>query len=1032
MNLRPRGEHLQRCWNIQTAIAATSLLVYQVWLNVADYMAKPTIFMVSLQPNDIIRLPPISVCAYPPFAPDKLRDLGLDISGNMWDVIDSLSSLKGLPADMKVSRLWNEAGWSFGQVIRDILLGETYIVYNDYTLTSAPNWYRSFSPTGPCFTFVAPSHETAVRIQLMDIPHVEPCRVQDQDKQFAGYISGVTSCEAVQELCNSSCGFEDYLEADRHNYDRAFVYFHDLASIEVPVSDSEEDIIAFSERLFKGKFTFRELIEIPSIRSHVQLIEKSMLTESCISDENYNIGECYFHNHRLAIENTLACTPVETKFFDYSLNDTCSHPDQILRIHQLIDRQSTEKNCSSKCYSKAWDHDISETWHANFAVSLALSSNDTRKEEELETYPLSQLMSNIGGSLGFFLGVSVFTGWEYIMAFVQYLPHTKAVFTSYHFRRVINSVVMAFLFVVSGVHCLVVLKFYILQPQLTSVKVAANPSNDSPVEDVLIRRLASRSLGCRQREVSYDEKLSNCILSNALNEIPSVAPFINLEDLPFCDANNRSQYIYEFIVPPEMVVAATMTKRLIACKEQVSETEGLQGHNISLAKNMIINYEFYSMDPMLLFCSLGGIIGLYLGVSVFDGIDLIGSLHSPNLQGPRNYCYLTTKVAKITLLVLSLALIIFMLVRFIFYHPFSTTMTSGTTHTETNPLVLTLCRWPPLSPQYLSQSLDLNTSKSFLRNLPQTERLPRIKEELELLNGPWDTSLDDIWEKASWRSSDIINVYVAFLENGHMFWGDCEYDKELCQERWSPVKTMLNRCISFNTTGLNNTLTKIILSFPDELDGQRIYGVAPQIYFTVSHSRNPPLLSQLVPKMPYQRIIATVNTVTYENKLYGDHTTPETTTTYPSCVTNCIHQIFFSTYNCILPYMSQSLPRGNMCNQTIYSEIHRYFKGLDVIGAGWDDFENLDNASLSLYHRLKGCYTSCRHLHDHFYEMTIERVPDRFPTIEINFPSDSLVTVKEVESYSLAQFISDFDDNTITSVIPFVFSSYSQSVVRSD
>ncbi|KAK7083812.1 hypothetical protein SK128_020895, partial [Halocaridina rubra] len=987
-----KENYLRRFLEVIAISVCTALLIFQVQFNLMDYLSKPTVLRVSLLPNNVIRLPSVSVCPYPPFRPDRLIEFGADVTGSYMEVENNLASLKGIQKDLKVSHLWTEAGWSLGQVIDTVTLQNSSIRFNSST-TISPNWYRSYSPLGPCFTFIPPPRETSIIIHLVDTPYIKPCTL------------GITNCETLEKHCNLSCGYEDYLKYMFHAHDKAFLYFHDSATVSRPKSESEDDVITFTKNVFRGKFVVVELEKEAGLRSQVHLVDKSMLGESCNSDGTYSVGECYLQEQKVSIENTLGCTPVEVNVFNSSLNATCSAPYHILRMAAL--EKHVEGNCTSKCKSKAWHHDITDIWMSKFTIFLTTSSNDIRKEEEVETYPLSQLISDTGGSLGLFLSISALFGLNFVVKCIHHLSYKKLARKDPHFGTVMKLIGVLLLLATSFVHCLEVLKLYMTQPQQTSAKVSSTPVNMcSSINDSIVRRLASRTLGCKTLESPYNDKLTRCLLLDALNEVTHVALFLNLEDLPFCNETQLQNVVYEYIIPSEIIMAATSPKRMKKCQANIKDTRAVHMPDHSKPVTYVdINYSYYPMDLIQMFCSFGGVIGLYFGVSVYGGLDFVaGYFHSGKESKLHTYiCYIRWTI-KLLLLILSFCFIFYIITKFIVYKAFTASVMSRGT-SESKPLTLIICRWPPLDFNYINKALSLNLSESVLLKMTKHKRISKVIKELELLQGNWNTSLENLWKEASWKVQDIISIYAAYLKNGQTLWDDCEVGDH-CADRWPRIMTMLNHCISWETTGLNSTLSKILFTFPRDVEKRDVFDFTPQIYFAVGHEGDPLLLSSMIAKKPFERVIASIKSVSYKSlsSIVGEEHSQNRT--YSECVNHCIYQIISRSYNCYLPYMPQTFTEIP-CNQSVYGKIHKYYKGLHILGDDWDGTEDSVDTYWQGLHHLRECYISCRHLHVNFYEWSVERIPDPYPSIEVHFPNDDSLTLKETNLYTVSQLISD-------------------------
>ncbi|XP_068238851.1 uncharacterized protein [Palaemon carinicauda] len=997
-------DRLRKIWRLLVIVSATALLIYQVSLNVKVFLAKPTILKVSLEPMEVLQLPPISVCPFPPFKPDFLKDLGVNISGNYMEVGESLSSLNNLAQDTSVSLLWTNGSWDLGQVIESVTIMDKTEYYN-MSLTEAPNWRRTYSSFGPCYTFFPPVNISEIGINLRESPYIKPCSWTYENGEVYTYNPGASSCDKVTQLCNSSCGFENYIHFNIKSHDHAYVFYHRVSAFIIPDQETLEDTVRLSRDLFEGNYKLVTVPRMPNPMSLAQLVEKFHVKGSCVSDRSYNYEKCHHEKLQRLVTKRFECSPVTHQTFFDTVNSTCSTPNLIKEIAKFY--ESKKLICNEKCHSKVWSHDMKYLYITNFAVFLSAASSEIRKEVEVETYPLALLISDTGGSLGLFLSLSVFFGWKLIVHCLEYISRMLKCtgISPFHFKCLMEYAGIIALFAATSTHCLIVLQSYFSQPKLTLVSLKYQSAERiDHIRDVLARRLASRALGCQEKETFYNDRLTHCLLLKAVKEIDSISPFINVDDLPYCEENSGVFHTHGYIVPSDLLIATTWPRRLKRCSKV------LESHNIypdisnetsDRESKMHVDNSYYSIDVLLLSCNLGGVCGLYLGCSIIQGIDFSVDNFKKKATCINLKCYISfMRYLKFAIVMFGIFLTAWLVVRFYFFRSFSVSVMSESGKHSKPTLVLTVCRWPPLDINYLAENEEFNISGIYLKALPLDERLLRVVQSLDVLGVNKENSVENIFNRAAWNLSDVIGVTT----DGKSLFNDCTEGEMYCENIWHPMSTMMNKCYAMNDTNFNVTHAKIVLTFPKSVEKKDVFGSAPQIYFAITPFGESPLLSEMIPKHPYERIIATMHSAQYKS-LHVDSVQKTQNSSYRGCIHKCLLNSFTKSYGCRLPYMIH-LSSGQFCNYTQYLKIPQYFKGLEGVNNVW--YDQRSQKSLKETSRYwKYCYTSCRHHNHMFFELSVERYPDPFPNVEIRMKPEDLVIVAEVETQTIPQLISD-------------------------
>lgn len=978
------------------------LFLYQVSLNLKTFLEKPTAFTVSLEANPEFRLPPISFCPSPAFDPIKLKNFfGLNFSGDNIQFEKNYKNLYGVPEEVEAGQLWQKANWDLNQMIYGIFFKDGRVVpYFDHSGPLPPMWRRSFSPLGPCLTLNAPPGKREVIVFLENVPRVESCKFMNDAGEVEKYKGLSEQCEEVERQCNSSCGLEDYIYFNYLSIKTVFVYLHQ--TYVYPREYFEEaDIHSYSARLFDGNYVVAKLIDKASLTINPQLTESSLIKGECSHDPIYSREKCFHNFHNTEIVNQMGCSPLSREYLTTPIKQVCHAPHHIDQLFKLESQNLYP--CPHACEQRKWSFDIKNSFDADFAVSLVAETTDIRKEVELETYPLAQLFSDIGGSLSLFLGMSILTFWEFfILQITHYLELKKQTEGDLKNRLFYLVKVTGILFLSIGacVHCLEALRSFIFQPKQTSVSLR-NTMTHQPSDAALVaRRLGARALDCRPQESDEEECRVTCLLEEAGNKLPSVAPFVSLEGMPSCQEAGLSLPSIAYVVPQESLLAATTTERLAKCHRQCGST--FTNQTQSKGFNMVVDDNYFSTDILSLTCSIGGIIGLYLGYSIFDVIQNVQQrLRSSGITlSQSSKVYVMLKVAVIGT---GIAMALLQLHTFMMYHEVSLSITKTSRNNHSDGLVITACRWPPLSLQHVADKLSLNISNRILYKLPSEERPLEVLRILNTLPGNWSNlSLDSLWEHASWNVTDVIEALSVATKDKQYFTLFCS-SNPYCAKLWQPVITPLSRCFQLNTSIQGLDVHEITLLFPEVLESKSILGTNPQLYFTVSPADEPILLSHLVPKTAHHRVLATYTTAQY--KRLGNKEIKERVS-YNTCIHRCLAELGTAPFLCRLPYMDWRTDLAP-CNQTQYAAIPKYLKGLETLNGTGKAFSPRRYISSELLDLSNHCYRVCRHHRDNFPLITVEKVLDIFPTVVVRLHQDEDVLLQEEDRHTIPQIISD-------------------------
>ncbi|KAK4303610.1 hypothetical protein Pmani_024392 [Petrolisthes manimaculis] len=996
-----------RAWGLLVWVLVTVLFVYQAGLNLQVYQTLPTVLLVTMEANPTFRLPPVTACPSPAYDPVKLRRLGINVSGNYIQFEESLFSLRGVPEDLEASTLWQEGSWDFNQVVHYLHTsrdGLRLVQSTDTTLL--PGWYHTFSPLGPCLTYNPPIGETHVTVYFQRLPPIKVCTFVNEDGETDTYRGLESQCEKVETTCNSSCGMEDYIYFGQMNFDRIYLYFHESPIYAEDIDD--EDIFTYSRKLFDGNYILQEVTSSPNIIITSQLIESSLIKGSCNSDSDYTYNQCYHQFHQDRVMQEVGCSLLKDSNWHQASGQVCRSPNTFHSLYSL--EHANKFQCAQSCKRRKFVLDMEKKYESEYTITLLTRTTDVKREVEVKTYPLAQFFSDTGGSLGLFLGVSILTFLDLAIVYAARFIKIQDEKRKQNMIRTIRYCTILLLALCTGVHSMEILRTFLSQPRLTAVSLKVDVPELTPNDTTLIaRRLAARALDCHPDESPAEECRAKCLLEHAVEEMASVSPFIIMQGLVPCHNVGLSLPSPLYVVPSEMLLVATQGEKVNKCHQLC----GQESHNNTKERSFIMEVKnnHYNFDFLQLACNIGGIIGLYLGYSMFDALDLSdsilaehGSIGCLMLSKPRVVLQKIHYALKIVVVVMSVVLALWQLHTFLLYHKVSSTTTKVFTENRTEQLAVVMCRWPPLSLSHVASELGINISTRLLYKLPKEERLMEVLRVLDTLPGNWsNTTLDQVWLRAAWNITDVITAFLAIRKDGKYSTHFCD-DNPTCADLWQPIITPLNRCFSFNASLGGSDIKEMTIVFPEDLENKGILGTSSQLYLAITPVNEQPLLLDMVAKTAYHRIQATPHQAQYYRL---DSSKGSSYNNYRICVHHCLSESASITHSCRLPYMlwRPDLPQ---CNQEQYAALPRYYKGLEGIGQeAWTNLKNSENVSHALVKDHDKCYEDCRHLQHTFTSITVAKSIDSYPTVVVRMLQEEDVVVQEEDRHTSSQLFSD-------------------------
>lgn len=927
---------------VASFVVAGGLFTYQLSEQVAHYLSHPTTTVVALRLPPSLLPPPIMVCPEYPFHLEVLRDLGGIDTNNMF--LSNISSLRDLNPDMTALSVWEDAAFKLGQVVHSFSFGN---LEENYTMDilSSPYWRRVTTPLGSCFAVRLPpvteldQELPSLIITLRKNPLRSSCPLNPYD----------CSPSEVAQRCNSSCAFEQFIVENRIG--SYYVLIGKLYSEESRQYDDrlepDTDYLlaegAWHTAYLRTSYDPLNVVDIYSTLVDRWPLECASTAKTSTLDFDSCIDNYFFNKN--------SCIPVRPNS-DITLKQAC----EVGVLHEAIIRQLPSKAvCSGplldQCHHIEWEHEvknglnIGSFTNQNSQVRLNFTSPKIRVETEVDMYPISQLASDIGGSLGMLLGMSVLTVWQCVgFHSHNFLPQRSwgRQFNRRHSRHLMHWIVIVSLAFFTALHSLLALRTYVNQPVRVSVKRSdtpedlRHPDTHDHLFDQVAALLASRAMDCRAGPHTVDEKcMLKCLMWHTMKKISDVSPFVDVDDLPVCPHKHNWTYSITYIVPTLPYAAATDTHLVVHCRRKCGEVI------MGVPRGLQVNHQYYSMTVIDLLCNFGGIISLYAGLFLTSTIKVIIQL-VPSDTPPTG---LLRNVVKITLgsliYVSGSVMAIFLLYRFLFDHP----VFSGRQVTNLTPAkqpILTVCFWPPFQP-----SAEGNSSMS----------------------------LEEAWAASAWGH----RVSRAAITRGLGRLTRDEKDYNL-----SSVTTMFNECDSVTARVLYKNFMVSLYYW---------WNPNNSVVVGVHGPHDPPFVSHIDELGMLEALTLSVVTARYQ-RLSHPNAGPDIPT-YDSCFYRCVHDIQSDRLNCRLPFITWR-PDLPLCSLDAALR-HPYFPEGDT------------PPKIPLIRREESshCHDACRQYKTELLMVWGKKEKWLESGVNLLQLPESFVDVWEEDSYSLQQLVND-------------------------
>lgn len=508
------------------------------------------------------------------------------------------------------------------------------------------------------------------------------------------------------------------------------------------------------------------------------------------------------------------------------------------------------------------------------------------------------------------------------------------------------------------------------------------------VRETTVKKVSTPKLKCQEKPYSQAGCVDLCLLREMAREVGCRLPYLEDNHLPLC--NNASQYramsfkgndfegAQETRGKCEATCDIECDKTYYVLKEQTFDDGKYDKPDISIKRPLLTSLEiteYLVTSPISYMSEMGGVIGLYLGMSLVDIITwLLWPVRFVFKKRPSfRFKALFRSFTKILQWLLSLGLVIFSIIRLedFLTNPKTYTKFSNQNSKWRDFPGISICRWPPFNLASLV-SLGMKFDVEEYCKLSNKTYLYYCSDDMyEFMNnlpGLENDSVSMVWEKASWNLSDILYAYYIKGQK-HIVEGSNSL-------HWKPATTSLNRCFTFVPPDDSEAVSDVELflsnaGYEHYSDFSELPTVEEALHYTMTNDLNvyraqnlirihspgdDPKFDNVEFKFPlylnrdrvHLMLIATLTEVSKLKGIYH-HCQEEDTYSHFNCIQECMLQAIINQEKCKLPFASSF--KVEYCNNTSYKKFPKYLDKIAKKMHNYKEVERTCNAN---------CPPSCR------------------------------------------------------------------------
>ncbi|XP_050715771.1 uncharacterized protein LOC126998324 [Eriocheir sinensis] len=938
--------------------------LYHTSLNLRRHLKGKTLFITSEETSPPAPFPTYRLCIWPTWNPRRLVSLGLKLSNlSHREILKNYYQLTGIPEHMTGRQLVEKAAWRVEDLVEEVRVGNIHEEYYSTAPFTSNLWRRSFTPVGPCITLTPPPsasfYAQTLSIKLREKPaDIQACRWVEEGR--VRIYEGPEDCPSVTQYCNTSCEWEEFIT----NF--FFNRLHYLLSTSHSISISGTGN-ALAHSVIKNVV--------------VEPFKVIPLKENGPVDAE----DCYFKCVMAPGEKENNCTGLRQTSLDDSLSNLCVKYLQLFSVSKnFITEYLLSHRCINSCKFTSKEtkwRQLEKTFYPNDTTfKIRLLRPVTVVMTEIEMYPLSLFLTDTGGGLGLFLGVCALDVWNFLVRVVvsrEVVARRPAGRTLGHLGQLVGALVVS---MGTCVHLLIMGKSYLQQPVTLSASLgASDASHATPfvtLESLLVERMASRVLGCRASSTPKQNECVKCVLQG---ETGQSLPFISVDDLPRCTAEHLTFPRLAFTVPKLHIEG-------IARKETTASCSACDHLNDSRPPDFVQ----YSVDenspysPNSMLCTLGGLMGLYLGLSLLNVQDLfqrtLRKLHRDAGGRCRGVAWVGFTGGVVAVAV---AICFLQLGTFFGAHP---VYSSTSTHSLQEGVLpsITTCVWPPFNIRRLLETAGLGAAFANLSLITNPEARDAASALL-LQDLPETSNVTDphiLWDAGAWAREELMIGYtIMYRDLERIILRDQQTSNGILNHCWKYTPNISRSSWSRNTLFIQGTHP-----YPEHLELYD-YFLSYLHYPDEDLLIQPNMLSNLVTFQSFDISSVTKWRSLDENRVGGR----------AGCVSRCLEAALATHLGCRLPF-DVSSQNFDSCSMTVFAGFLTNVWRLRT--RPWDAFQNIVGQDL-----VSRCYTACRYGDQIFIRLKHNTgVEDMvMPGLSVAFPKQnkSLLTTYRMSSGTL-------------------------------
>lgn len=713
---------------------------------VEEYRLRRKVFIVDKMTEPPSPFPPVTLCPWPPFNPLRLVRLGLNASAaSAEELLARVENLSGLEDDSVTGRtLVEEAAWRVEDVVEEVKVGGRREVYSEKG-ASTRLWQRSFLPVGPCLTMSPPALASRTSLSMTIRVRPRPLNLDLCSRREADSTRSLESlCLPIEQNDNKSL-WGDYLATEFF-----LTFFAFLSSTDVCL------------QMHIANTDLKVKIPLNISVTHYQVT---------YSDDYGDAPTC-FHQCVTKASEVEKCNAIFDRTIDNPIRDLCVTQEQLYKVAlEFLIKSDLYYTCLRTCKPQKNEHRwvlkprISAEPSAH-QISVYLTSSITTNFKEVMLYPRNDLVADVGGTMGLFLGTSLLDMWTALHAGLKYLvcslesPRfcvgSRISQASAQLSLLLGQIALS---ITACTHLGLATMNYIFQAKEVTVSLRSSVGlsagdiarGSHSVHDLVMSHLASRPLGCR---LSSRPSEQECLIRCVLDGTPLIPlPLSVVEDLNECSEEHLAPPRRKYIIPSYIAERIKNSEEVGPCMSKCGAPNNTLG---GFGKVHFAVEEEPRFSPSKLICTFGGIIGFYFGVSLLRLFQEISIRMKSFSISIKPILRKVTSLAAISLAVLScLLLMTSQLSSFIVSHPIDSSYVYGLLKKHDLPAV-TACVWPPFSPQKLLKSAGLAEEYDLTVGLDHEKRHIALVPLLQILaKAPQPVDARLLWASSAWNRSEV-------------------------------------------------------------------------------------------------------------------------------------------------------------------------------------------------------------------------------------------------------------------------------------